>query len=118
MELRNCLACNKPVKGRIDKKFCDDYCRNNYNNNKDVDGAPIIKMVNNYLKKNRKILQELLGDQDMAKHPKNRLLEKGFLLKYFTHQFMNAKGNAYIFCYEYGYLLLENEWILVVKREP
>ena len=27
-----CLACGKPLKGRIDKKFCDDYCRNNYNN--------------------------------------------------------------------------------------
>ena len=25
-----CLTCNKPVKGRTDKKFCDDYCRNNY----------------------------------------------------------------------------------------
>ena len=23
-----CLYCGKPVKGRIDKKFCDDWCRN------------------------------------------------------------------------------------------
>ena len=32
MEKRNCLECKDPVKGRIDKKFCSDYCRNAYNN--------------------------------------------------------------------------------------
>jgi len=118
METRKCLACNKPVKGRIDKKFCDDYCRNNYNNNKEVDGAIIIKQVNNYLKKNRKVLQDFLGEHDMIKQSKIRLLEKGFHIKYFTHQYVNAKGNTYFFCYEYGYLLLENDWVLIVKREP
>ncbi len=28
-----CQQCGKPVKGRIDKRFCDDFCRNAYNNN-------------------------------------------------------------------------------------
>jgi len=31
-ENKTCLACGKILKGRVDKKFCDDYCRNNYNN--------------------------------------------------------------------------------------
>ncbi|RYF12576.1 MAG: DUF2116 family Zn-ribbon domain-containing protein, partial [Flavobacteriales bacterium] len=29
---RFCLDCNTEIKGRADKKFCDDQCRNNYNN--------------------------------------------------------------------------------------
>ena len=29
---KKCLSCGKLLKGRVDKKFCDDYCRNNYNN--------------------------------------------------------------------------------------
>ena len=37
MEHRECLECGEPLKGRVDKKFCSDYCRNSHNNkvNKD-----------------------------------------------------------------------------------
>lgn len=31
-ETATCLNCDKTLKGRTDKKFCDDYCRNSYNN--------------------------------------------------------------------------------------
>ena len=27
-----CTLCSKTLKGRSDKKFCDDYCRSAYNN--------------------------------------------------------------------------------------
>ena len=37
MEKRECLECREPVKGRVDKKFCSDYCRNAYNNNVNKD---------------------------------------------------------------------------------
>jgi len=30
--VRKCLHCDHVLKGRTDKKFCDDYCRNTYNN--------------------------------------------------------------------------------------
>ena len=29
---QKCLQCDKVIRGRIDKKFCDDWCRNNFNN--------------------------------------------------------------------------------------
>ena len=29
---KNCLECGEAFNGRIDKKFCSDYCRNTYNN--------------------------------------------------------------------------------------
>ncbi len=112
-----CMACSKPVKGRSDKKFCDDYCRNVYNNELKSDANNYIRNINNGLRKNRRILEECLpAGEEMAKTTKEKLLQKGFQFKYLTHTYTNKKGNVYYFCYDYGYLPLENDWYLVVKR--
>lgn len=114
----NCLECNKPLKGRIDKKFCDDACRNAYNNKLNSDQSTVVKKINQFLKKNRKILQEIFPEkEEMFKTTKQRLTEKGFSFTYFTHTYTNKKGNVYFFCYEFGYLPLENDWYLLVKRK-
>jgi hypothetical protein len=113
-----CLACNKTVKGRADKKFCDDYCRNAYNNLLKADSSKLMTNINNALKKNRRILEDLLPDtEDMTKANREKLLGKGFNFKYSTHTYTNKKGNTYFFCYEYGYLPLEHDWFLIVKRK-
>jgi len=114
---RPCLACGKPVKGRIDKKFCDDYCRNVYNNQLKLDENAFVRQVTTILKKNRRILSGLLGNEGMIKQPKSKLLNMGFLFKYHTHEYINQKGNIYYFCFEYGYLPLEGDWYLLVKRK-
>jgi predicted nucleic acid-binding Zn ribbon protein len=115
---KNCLACNKPVKGRADKKFCNDYCRNAYNNQLKTSSDKLVININNALKKNWRILDSLLPAQDdMAKTTKEKLLAKGFQFKYITHTYTNKKGNTYFFCYDFGYLPLENDWYLLVKRK-
>jgi hypothetical protein len=44
--------------------------------------------------------------------------EKGFDFTYFTSQYKTKEGAVYNFCYEHGYLALENNWyLLVVKSE-
>ena len=117
-EPRLCLSCNKPVKGRTDKKFCDDYCRNNYNNQLKADNSNLVRNINNALGKNRRILDGLLGSgEEMAKTTKDKLLQKGFQFKYITHIYTNKKGNTYFFCYDLGYLPLENDWYLIVRRK-
>ena len=113
---RLCLACYKPVKGRADKKFCDDYCRNAFNNKAKSEESSYVKQLVLLLKKNRRILEELLGKEDMIKLPAAKFTGKGFRFNYYTHQYKNKKGNIYNFCFEYGYLPLENGWYLVVKR--
>jgi hypothetical protein len=116
-ENRNCLFCNKPVKGRSDKKFCDDYCRAAYNNELKSAANNYIRNVNNALGKNRRILESLLpADEATAKASRDKLIEKGFQFKYHTHQYSAKNGNTYFYCYEYGYLPLENNWFLIVKR--
>lgn len=115
---KNCMACGKPVKGRSDKKFCDDYCRNAYNNRANGINSGVIRTINNDLKKNRQILASLLqNDQETIKTLKSKLVELGFKFRWMTHQYTNSKGQTYYYCYDYGYLLIENDWILVVKRK-
>ena len=114
---RLCLACGKTLKGRADKKFCDDYCRNAFNNKLKSEESAYVRRVTQILKKNRRILEELLGNDGMNKQPKTKLVNKGFQFNFHTHQYANKKGNIYVFCFEYGYLLLEGDWYLIVKRE-
>lgn len=115
---RTCQSCGKPVQGRVDKKFCDDYCRNAYNNQRTATSSKIVRNINNALKKNRNILAALLLEQgEIAKTTKQKLLEEGFQFKYFTHTYTNKKGNVYGYCYEYGYLALENDWYLIVRQK-
>lgn len=117
-ETKTCLTCGKPLKGRSDKKFCDDYCRNNFNNQLNAESNNYVRNVNNALRRNRRILEELLpAGEEMVKTTKEKLLLSGFRFKYITHTYTNKKGNVYFFCYEYGYLPLENDWFLIVKRK-
>ena len=116
-EPRLCLSCTKPLKGRTDKKFCDDYCRNNYNNQLKAGSTNLVRNINNALSKNRRILENSFSNgEEMVKTTKDKLLQKGFQFKYITHSYTNKKGNTYYFCYDLGYLPLENDWYLLVKR--
>lgn len=113
---KECLACGKVLHGRADKKFCNDYCRNAYNNNLKSANSSVIRNINNILLKNRRILETILGEEETKKTTKERLLQQGFQFKYLTHSLPNKKGDTYFFSYEYGYLPLDNDWFLVVKR--
>lgn len=42
---RSCLDCGKALVGRADKKFCDDSCRNNYNNRIKNDYSIVVKKL-------------------------------------------------------------------------
>src|SRR5438034_11239501 len=116
-ETRTCLCCNKPLRGRSDKKFCDDYCRNNYNNQlrANLGHNSCVRNINNALLKNRKILQTILPNGDeTAKANKEKLLNLGFQFKYLTHAYKTKRERTYYYCYEYGYLPLENDGYLIV----
>ena len=114
-----CLACRKTIKGRIDKKFCDDFCRNNYNNQLKSSDNNYVRNINNALRKNRRIIATLLeGAQgDNLKTSKDSLTIRGFVFKYYTHTYKNKNGGIYYFCYDYGYMDLGDGSYLLVKRK-
>jgi hypothetical protein len=110
-----CLECGEQLKGRIDKKFCSDLCRNAYNNKLKAENNSYVKNINAVLRKNRKILEEFIPQQT-AMSTRAKLLQKGFDFQFYTNTFTNQKG-TYFFCYEYGYLPIEQESYLLVKKK-
>ncbi len=116
MEKRTCPECGEPIKGRIDKKFCSDMCRNSFNNKNNSDTNNFVRNINNALRRNRRILESTLQGE-VSKVPRQKLLDKGFNFSYHTSQSTTKNNHTYVFCYEYGYLPLENDVMLIVKRK-
>ena len=117
MTVKSCLACERPIKGRTDKKFCDDSCRNNYNNRLYSYSIPVVRNINNILRKNRKILENLLSglEKKVKVVERRKLAEKGFQFEYFTQYFTTKENDQYYYCYEYGYKSIDSEKVLAVK---
>jgi len=110
-----CPECGEKIVGRTDKKFCSDYCRNAYNNKINKDSTNLVRNVNNLLRKNYRILQEL-NPTDKTKTTKAKLLAKGFNFEYFTSIYTTKTGTVYYFVYDQGYLPLEGDYYALVKR--
>lgn len=115
MNSRVCKECKHTLRGRTDKRFCNDSCRNAFNNRENSKENTVLKKINNQLKRNRKILKELLAEEKMHKTNMKKLLAEGFALNYHTHRITTSNGHEYLFCYEYGVLELGEDYILIVK---
>jgi len=118
---RSCRECGKPLSGRVDQKFCSEYCRSAYHyeqarNKKNS----FYSEVDKQLKKNRRILRDY-NKAGKATVRSNILHGEGFSPKYFTHYWKNQKGQVYLFCYEYGFLKLnengKEKYVLVTWQD-
>jgi hypothetical protein len=116
METKKCLECGDQIIGRVDKKFCTDYCRNSYNNKVNKESKNLIRNTNNRLRKNYKVLTEL-NASGKTKVTRTKLFDKGFDFNYFTSIYKTKTGNVYFYVYDQGYLSLENDYYLLIKRE-
>lgn len=116
MEEKKCLECKEKIIGRSDKKFCNDYCRNAYNNKLNVGNKNLVRNINNALKKNYKILCEL-NTNGKSKVKKSKMDLKGFNFSLFTSMLTTKTGNQYFYCYDEGYLLLDHDYVLLVKKQ-
>ncbi|MDX5583870.1 MAG: hypothetical protein QNK20_02920 [Aureibaculum sp.] len=111
-----CPECGGKIIGREDKKFCSDYCRNAYNNKVNKDSKNLIRNTNNRLRKNYKILSDL-NKSGKTKVNRVKLLDQNFDFNFFTSIYTTKTGNTYFYIYDQGYLPLENEYYLLIKRE-
>ena len=113
---KNCLECGDKMVGREDKKFCGDGCRNAYNNKMNKDHTNLMRNINNKLRKNYRILTEL-NPEGKTKTTKNKLISKGFDFDLITSVYTTKTGNTYYFVYDQGYMTVENEGYVLVKKE-
>lgn len=116
METRKCQECGQKLSGRKDQKFCSDYCRNGYNNKLNEESNKNVRKINGILRKNRRIMEEL--------NPKGKvnidgisMAEKGFNFHYYTNIYTTQKGGQYFFCYDFGYIKLENDQYMIVRKQ-
>ncbi|NPA46795.1 MAG: DUF2116 family Zn-ribbon domain-containing protein [Chlorobi bacterium] len=114
-EPRKCLYCGEPIYGRSDKKFCSDYCRNAYNNQRYRETTAYIRKINAKLKKNWKILKEL-NPSGKTKVRKDQLTAEGFDFQYFTSIYRTKKNDIYYYVYDQGYLPLNNDYYILVQK--
>ena len=75
-----------------------------------------MRNVNNKLRKNYRILSALNVD-GKAKTTRTKLLSKGFDFEFFTNILNTKTGNTYYFVYDQGYMPLENDYYVLVKKD-
>ena len=87
---KNCLNCDKDLKGRTDKKYSDPQCKSSHQYRKEKEQPERL-----YNKAGKAVVRSEV------------LLKEGFNPKFFTHYWKNKKGDVYLFVYEYGFLSKE-----------
>lgn len=113
---KKCLTCEQLIKGRIDKKFCDDYCRSAFNNKKYITERRFVRRVNQLLLRNRRILEKFLAGHGSSMHIMRHVLsDRGFQFNFFTHTYYTADGKQYFCCYDHAYSELFNEELLITR---
>lgn len=104
MQERKCNYCGEPLTGRVDKKFCNAYCKSAFQyEQKKRKPKSLFNRIDTQLKLNRRLLKEY-NKEGVTTIREEVLLQKGFNPRYFTHYWKNDKGEVYLFCYEYGFL--------------
>ena len=116
MNKRACTFCGDLFEGRSDKRFCSDQCRASYNNSHKKEHEKIIFSINKVLRKNRTILKGL-NPSGMTTLKKEFMVEMGFNFKYFTSIYTTRDNNTYYFCYDLGYMLLEQNKVRIVEYQ-
>jgi len=62
----------------------------------------VLRSINSILRKNRRVLEELLGDETQRLN-REKLLQHGFHFGYHTHVREANDGRTEYYCYDYGY---------------
>ncbi len=113
---KKCLRCKEPIFGRIDKRFCSDYCRNQYHNSLKSSESMYFRRVNYILRRNRRILLESFHEgQELVCY--QNLLNRGFDYTYITNYHINDNGSASYYCYDIGYTYFSYQKIHLLKRD-
>jgi predicted nucleic acid-binding Zn ribbon protein len=115
---RNCRYCGSTLRGRQDKKFCDDACRNTYNNQQQGQQSNLMRAIHRILRKNRAILlSKLPVGSHRVKVSKDCLAREGFDFRYITHSYFLPLGKEHRFCYEIGYTAIEGDRFSLIREK-
>lgn len=109
-QVKKCPVCNTELKGSIDKKFCSVQCKSASQYETRALKEKFYIEVDRQLKVNRKILKRH-NKSGYTTLRKDTLISEGFNPHPFTHYWKNTQGQVYLFCYDIGFLELEQKGI-------
>lgn len=116
VSLNYCRACAKPLKGRTDKKFCNDVCRNNHHNRTNAREINLRRNINNTLNRNRRILHDILQQTNNQIVTQEHLATRGFSFLFYTHIQTLKNGHNVVWCYDHGYYTLPGNKLAIVPN--
>lgn len=116
-----CLNCGKDLFGRADKKYCNDTCRNQANSAKrkklkKEEPRHVYQISRDILRNRNMIAKMRVYEYEPRVVTRSELMDQGFNFEYYTNILETKKGR-YHYCYEYGWLEMENGKILLVMTD-
>jgi len=110
----SCLECKADFRGRTDKKFCSDACRNAYHNRLNRDCNNLVRTVNNRLRKNYRILRHLASERRCGAVQRASLSDRGFDFESITRVKTSPQGEPCYCVYDLAYVPLGKDRIRIV----
>lgn len=111
---KTCIFCGADLRGRSDKKYCDDNCRNNHYYVLKKENLSLIKNVNDALMHNRSVLKLLYKNKNTP-IDKCMFLQYGFSFELFTNVYRTRKNDEYKVVYDYAYKFVNDNELVVIK---
>lgn len=102
---RTCIHCQERLFGRADQKFCSDFCRNQFHNQKKKSAHSSFRNINRILYRNRGILWTLYQEHRLVVRW-DEVLKAGFDPNYCTACQVNGSGSPRYYCYDMSYELI------------
>ena len=112
---RHCLRCGTPFQGRIDKKFCCDDCRTDWNNERRRERDKKMREVNHILSANWKVLSDELR-AGRSRRPAAELAARNFNFQIYTTQERRFPGRRTYWCYNLAYRVSWSGSVRILTR--
>lgn len=107
MEQPICQYCGKPIKGRSDKRFCNDDCRNHYNRHERQEKTkphPNTQEIFRIIRKNYILLKALAKPDALStNYYDETITELGINQNFCTSAHLDADGKLWRYCFDYGW---------------
>lgn len=113
--IKKCRECELEFYGRLNQYFCSAKCRFDFNNSIARNKREDINCILKILLRNREILKAIF-ETGTTEIPKTDLQDKKYNFTYLTHQLKSEDSKNYIFCFEYGFSIL-NDTLKITKYD-
>jgi len=113
--IKKCKECGLEFYGRLNQYFCSAKCRFDFNNSIARNNREDINSILKILLRNREILKSLF-DAGTTEIVKSELQAKRYNFTYLTHQLRSEDNKINIFCFEYGFSVL-NDTLKITKHD-